>query len=222
MVLDTVPFLSGHSNSNGYQLCPPLPAKLFLLFSESHFLDDMIRCSRRKLGSPFNLISLCFRYIYDQIVSNNKKFWKYVKDIYPSQLNVKKTYQSDILAGYLGRALSRIFCLGEEIDPKNFFEPPPPPPPPVDSLTFTVGLTFTAEREGKLSTKLHYKHDDFYFHIVNFPFLSRNITSGPFYSAYISRLIRYARCYSYYDDLRHCHEMPVERLLSQTYRYERL
>ena len=149
----------------------------------------MIRCSQRKRGSSFNLISLCFRYIYDQIVSNNKKFCKYVKDIYPSQLDVEKTYQSDILAGYLGRALSMIFCLGRK-SIRKYFSSPHPHPPPVDSLTFTV------EREGKLSTKLLYKHDDFYFHIVNFPFLSRDITSGPSYGVYISQLIRYARCCS--------------------------
>ena len=34
-------------------------------------------------------------------VFNNKKFWEYVKDIYPSQLNVQETNQSDNLASYL-------------------------------------------------------------------------------------------------------------------------
>ena len=63
-------------------------AELFLYFYESDVLDDMIRCSQRKLGRSF---ILCFRYIYDQIVSNNKKVWEYIKDIYPSQLNVEKT-----------------------------------------------------------------------------------------------------------------------------------
>ena len=32
------------------------------------------------------------------------------------------------------------------------------------------------------------------FHIVNFPFLSSNIPSGPTYGVYTSQLIRYARC----------------------------
>ena len=31
----------------------------------------------------------------------NNKFWEYVKDIYPSQLNVEKTNQSDNLASHL-------------------------------------------------------------------------------------------------------------------------
>ena len=48
--------------------------------------------------------------------------------------------------------------------------------------------------------------DDFDFHIVNFPFLSSNIPSGPSYGVYISQLIRYARCCSHYDDFRYRHK----------------
>ena len=114
---------------------------------------------------------------------NNKKVWKYVKDIYPSQFNVEKTNQSDNLASYLD-------------------------------------LTFTIEKDGKLSTKLYDKRDDFDFHIVNFPYLSSNIPSGPSNGVYISELIRYARCWSYCDDVRHCHKMSLEGLVSQGYQYE--
>ena len=60
-------------------------------------------------------------------------------------------------------------------------------------------LTFTIEGDGKLPAKLHHKRDDFDFHIVNFPFLSSNIPFGPSYDIYIWKLIRYARCCSYYD-----------------------
>ena len=116
---------------------------------------------------------------------NNKKFWEYVKDIYPSQLYVETNNQSDNLASYLD-------------------------------------LTFTIEEDGKISTKLYDKHDDFDFHIVYFPFLSSNTPSGSSYGVYISQLIGYARCCSYYGDFRHRHKMPVERLVSQGYRYERL
>ena len=38
---------------------------------------------------------------------------------------------------------------------------------------------------GKLSTRLYDKRDDFDFHIVNVPFLSSNIPSGPSYGVYI-------------------------------------
>ena len=83
-----------------------------------------------------------------------------------------------------------------------------------------LDLTFTIEKDGRLSTKLYDKRDDFDFHIVNFPFLSSNIPSGPSYGVCISQLIRYARCCSCYDDFRHRHEMVVERLVCQGYRYQ--
>ena len=108
----------------------------------------MIRSGHRKLARSFNL---CFRHIDDLIVFSNKKFWEYVKDIDPYQLNVEKTK----LASYLN-------------------------------------LTLTIEKDGKLSTKLYDKRDNFDFHIVNFPFLSSNMPSGLSYGAYISRLIRCA------------------------------
>ena len=86
-----------------------------------------------------------------------------------------------------------------------------------------LDFTFTIEKDGKISTKLYdKKRDDFDFHTVNFPFLSSNIPFGPSYGVYISQLIRYARCCSYYDDFTHRHKMPVERLVSQVYRYEHL
>ena len=61
-----------------------------------------------------------------------------------------------------------------------------------------------------------------YIHIVNFPFLSSNIPSGPSYGVYISQLIRYARCCSHYDDFRYRHKCLVDRLLSQGYKALRL
>ena len=67
--------------------CAPLLAGLFLYSYESEFLDNMIRSGDRKLARSFNL---CYRYIGDLIVFNNKKFGDYVKEIYPSQLIVKK------------------------------------------------------------------------------------------------------------------------------------
>ena len=53
----------------------------------------------RRLARSFNL---CYRYIDDSIVFNNKKFIDYVKDIYPSELNVEKSNRLDDQANYLG------------------------------------------------------------------------------------------------------------------------
>ena len=48
-----------------------------------------------------------------------------------------------------------------------------------DHLVDYLDLTFIIDSESKLSTRLYDKRDDFDFHIVNFPFLSSNIPSGP-------------------------------------------
>ena len=77
--------------------CAPLLADLFLYSCESEFLD-MIRGGHRKLARSFNL---CYRYIDNLIVFDNKKFGDYVKEIYPSQLTVEKTNTSDDLTNYL-------------------------------------------------------------------------------------------------------------------------
>ena len=58
--------------------CAPLLADLFLYSYENEFLDNMIRSGHRRLARSFNL---CYRYIDDLIVFNNKKFLDYLKEI---------------------------------------------------------------------------------------------------------------------------------------------
>ena len=125
--------------------CAPLLADLFLYSYENEVLDNVIRSGHRRLARLFNL---CYRYINDLIVFNNKKSLDYHKEIYPSQLTVEKANRSDHLADYLD-------------------------------------LTFITDSGGELSTRLYDKRDDFDFHIVNFPYLSSNIPSGPSYGVYI-------------------------------------
>ena len=133
--------------------CASLLADLFLYSYEDEFLDNMIKGVHRRLARSFNL---CYRYIDDLIVFNNKEFLDYLKEIlYPSELTVEKANKSDHLVDYLD-------------------------------------LTFIINSGGKLSTRLYDKCDDFDFHILNFPYLSSNIPSGPSYGVYISQLIRYA------------------------------
>ena len=76
---------------------PPLLADLFLYSYESEFLDNIIRSGHRKLARSFNL---CFLYTDDLIVSNNKKFGDYVRDL-PFQLIIEKANTSDDLENYL-------------------------------------------------------------------------------------------------------------------------
>ena len=83
-----------------------------------------------------------------------------------------------------------------------------------DDLAIYLYLTFIIESNNRLYTKLYDKHDDFDFHIVNFRFLSSNIPSSPSYGVYISQLIRYERCSSYYDDFGYRDKPLADRLLS--------
>ena len=79
-----------------------------------------------------------------------------------------------------------------------------------DHLADHLDLTLIIDSGGKLSTKLDDKRDDFDFHIINFPFFSSNIPSGPSYGVYISQLIRYAQSCSHYEDFIHCHKCLVD------------
>ena len=91
-----------------------------------------------------------------------------------------------------------------------------------DDLANYLNLTFIIESNNRLYTKIYDKRDDFDFHIVNFPFLLSNIPSSPSYDVYISQLIRYTRCCSYYDDFGYRDKSLVDRLLPQDYEVKRL
>ena len=56
------------------------------------------------------------------------------------------------------------------------------------------------------------------FTLSIFHLLSSNIPSGPSYGVYISQLIRYARCCTYYEDFGYRHKLLVDRVLSQGYK----
>ena len=77
--------------------CAPLLSDLFLYSNENKFPDNMIRSGHRRLARSFNL---CYRYLDNLIVVNNKKFLDYLKEIYPSQLTVEKANKSDHVADY--------------------------------------------------------------------------------------------------------------------------
>ena len=78
--------------------CAPLLVDIFLYSYENECLDDVIGSGHRRLARSFNL---CYRYINDLIVFNNKMFLHYLKKIYPSQLTVEKANKPDYLANYL-------------------------------------------------------------------------------------------------------------------------
>ena len=61
-----------------------------------------------------------------------------------------------------------------------------------------LDLHFTRDKSNNITTKLYDKRNAFGFHIVNFPFMSSNITSAPAYGVYASQLICFASCCSNY------------------------
>ena len=78
------------------------------------------------------------------------------------------------------------------------------------------------DTNGKITTQLYDKRDDFNFSIVNFPYLCSNIPASPAYGVYISQLIRYARACSTYDQflVRGC--LLTNKLMSQGFQLSRL
>ena len=87
----------------------------------------------------------------DDILTLNNATFQVIADIYPSELQLKKTTE-------YGTQLSYLDIL---INIEN----------------------------GKYSTAVYDKRDNFNFNIVNFPYLSSNIPSGPAYGDYISQLV---------------------------------
>ena len=63
-----------------------------------------------------------------------------------------------------------------------------------------LAALFNIDSNGRLTTTLYDKLDDFDFAIDNFPFLCSNVPLSPAYGVYVSQLIRYARtCHAYAD-----------------------
>ena len=75
---------------------------------------------------------------------------------------------------------------------------------------------------GFVSSKIYDKRDDFYFDIVNFPFLDGDVPSSTSYGVYISQLIRFARVSSHVVDFNARNKSLTAKLLQQGYRYHKL
>ena len=66
------------------------------------------------------------------------------------------------------------------------------------------------------------KRDDFYFDIVNFPFLDGDVPRSTSYGVYISQFIRFARVFSHVDDFNTCYKVLTAKLLRQGYIYHEI
>ena len=88
-----------------------------------------------------------------------------------------------------------------------------------EALFLDLNLSIT---NGKISSKIYDKWDDFNFEIVNFPFLDGNVPRSPSYGVYISKLIRFARVCSNVDVFNTRNVFLTAKLLKQGYRYHKI
>jgi hypothetical protein len=77
--------------------CAPLLAELILYSYEGDFIQGLLKKNEKKLARSFNFT---FRYI-DDVLSLNSRFGDFVDRIYPIELEIKDTTDTDMSASYL-------------------------------------------------------------------------------------------------------------------------
>ena len=65
-----------------------------------------------------------------------------------------------------------------------------------------LGLRLEYDEDGKLYIRLYDKRDEFDFPTVNFPYLTSNIPESSAYAVLVSQLIRYARVFSGFRNMK--------------------
>jgi hypothetical protein len=78
--------------------CAPLYGDLFLYSSKQKFVSKLLPYDKQKNSISFNHT---FRYIDNVPSTNNHNFHNYVHLIYPDELKIKETTESDKSASYL-------------------------------------------------------------------------------------------------------------------------
>ena len=83
--------------------CVPLLADIFLYSYEAEFIQSLLSTRRKQLASRFNFT---YRYIDDVLSVNNPEFENYLGQMYPVELEMKDTTESNTSASYLDLLLS--------------------------------------------------------------------------------------------------------------------
>ena len=83
--------------------CAPLLADIFLYSYEADFIQSLLSTGKKKLASQFNFT---YRYIDDVLSINNPDFENYLGQMYPAELEIKDTTESNTSASYLDLLLS--------------------------------------------------------------------------------------------------------------------
>ena len=83
--------------------CAPLLADIFLYSYEAEFIQSLLSTGKKRLASQFNFT---YRYIDDVLSINNPDFENYLGKMYPPELEIKDTTESNTSASYLDLLLS--------------------------------------------------------------------------------------------------------------------
>ena len=169
--------------------CAPQLANLFLFHYEYSYMKILMKknlCVAKKFNDTI-------RYIDDLLTVNNSKFEKEICNIYPPELTLKRTSESE-----------RLKRTSES--ERN-----------VSYLDISISIC-----GGKYVTEVYDKRDDFNFDIVNFPYMCSNIPAKPTYGVYISQLIRICRICDNYSSFLSRHKLLTERLVRQGFWYNKL
>jgi hypothetical protein len=78
--------------------CAPLLANLFFYSHEADFIQGLLKKNEKKLAQSFHFT---FHYIYDVLSLNNSRFGDFVDRIYPFELEIKDTTDTNRPASYL-------------------------------------------------------------------------------------------------------------------------
>jgi hypothetical protein len=91
-----------------------------------------------------------------------------------------------------------------------------------DKSVSYLDILLNIDSNGRLTTSLYDKHDDFDFAIVNSPFLCSDILLSPAYGVYVFQLIRYLRACFAYEDFSKRGKLLTKKLMLQGYNESRL
>ena len=83
--------------------CAPLLVEIFLYSYEAEFIQSLLSTGKKKIASQFNFT---YRYIDDVLSINNPDFENYLGQMYPAELEIKDTTESNTFAAYMHLFLS--------------------------------------------------------------------------------------------------------------------
>jgi hypothetical protein len=99
--------------------CTSLLADLFLYSYEDDFTQGLLKKNEKKLAQSFNFM---FRYIDDVLSLNNSRFGDIVQRIYPIELGIKDSTDTDRSASYIDLHLENNSVKNKTLRQKRLFQ----------------------------------------------------------------------------------------------------